>query len=132
MVDTVKELLNDQKGKELPVIHADATISQAMSFMERLSTDILLLKKDGWVKGVVTLYDFFKSPKHTLLKEVMTPKKDMHTVKLSATLGTCVSMVLRHKVRYLPVKSKSGRIIGLISRQEIYKGSDAWNQKLSE
>lgn len=108
-----------EKGADYYCIGPDASVSAAVSEMNRRGIGSLLVVKQGTLLGIITERDVLvrlvatrADPDLTLVRQVMTP--DPLTVAPSVTVEDAMLLVTRHRHRHLPVVT-SGRIHGLVS-----------------
>jgi CBS domain-containing protein len=82
----------------------------------------VLVVEKGIVVGIFTERDYImrvevegRAAKETLLRDVMTDK--MYTVTTSTSIEHCLALMIRYRLRHLPVV-EDGNLIGIISMRD--------------
>ncbi len=127
MSTTVGDLLQI-KGTKVEAISATATISDAVKHMAKVRIGCLAVAtKTGKLLGILSerdcLWKVFsagKSSRTTLVKDAMTPLKEMDTVSPSVTVEECMGLMTAGRHRHLPVLV-DGKLSGLISIGDVVK-----------
>lgn len=127
MSTTVGDLLQI-KGTKVEAISATATISDAVKHMAKVRIGCLAVAtKTGKLLGILSerdcLWKVFssgKSSRTTLVKDAMTPLKEMDTVSPSVTVEECMGLMTSGRHRHLPVLV-DGKLSGLISIGDVVK-----------
>ena len=127
MSTTVGDLLQI-KGTKVEVILLAATISDAVKHMAKVRIGCLAVAtKTGKLLGILSerdcLWKVFstgKSSRTTLVKDAMTPLKEMDTVSPSVTVEECMGLMTSGRHRHLPVLV-DGKLSGLISIGDVVK-----------
>ena len=127
MSTTVGDLLR-VKGPKVETIAPGATILEAIRRMADKHIGCLAVtNRTGRLVGIVSERDCLwkviaagRSPRTKLVKEVMTPLKEMDTVSPAVTVEECMGLMTSGRHRHLPVLV-DGRLAGLISLGDVVK-----------
>ena len=127
MSTTVGDLLRI-KGAKVETIAAAETVLEAIRRMSAKHIGCLaVVTKAGKLSGIVSERDCLwkviaegKSPKTNLVKDAMTPLKQMKTVAPGQTVEECMSLMTGRRHRHLPVLA-DGKLVGLISIGDVVK-----------
>ena len=127
MSTTVGDLLRI-KGAKVETITAAETVLDAIRRMSAKHIGCLaVVTKAGKLSGIVSERDCLwkviaegKSPKTNLVKDAMTPLKQMKTVAPGQTVEECMSLMTGRRHRHLPVLA-DGKLAGLISIGDVVK-----------
>ncbi|MGD9613030.1 MAG: CBS domain-containing protein, partial [Kiritimatiellia bacterium] len=83
--------------------------------------------KAGKLSGIVSERDVLwkiiaeaKSPKTNLVKDAMTPLKQMKTVTPAQTVEECMELISGRRHRHLPVLA-DGKLVGMVSIGDVVK-----------
>ena len=127
MSTTVGDLLRI-KGNKVETIAASETVLDAI---RRMSTKhigcLAVVTQAGKLSGIVSERDCLwkviaegKSPKTNLVKDAMTPLKQMKTVAPAVSVEECMALMTGRRHRHLPVLA-DGQLVGLISIGDVVK-----------
>lgn len=127
MSTTVGDLLQI-KGTKVEAISSTATISDAVKHMAKVRIGCLAVAtKTGKLLGILSerdcLWKVFApggSARTKLVKDAMTPLKEMDTVSPSVTVEECMGLMTAGRHRHLPVLV-DGKLSGLISIGDVVK-----------
>lgn len=127
MSTTVGDLLRI-KGAKVETITAAETVLEAIRRMSARHIGCLaVVTKAGKLSGILSERDCLwkvvaegKSPKTNLVKDAMTPLKQMKTVAPGQTVEECMSLMTGRRHRHLPVLA-DGKLAGLISIGDVVK-----------
>ena len=127
MSTTVGDLLRI-KGAKVETITAAETVLEAIRRMSAKHIGCLaVVTQAGKLSGIVSERDCLwkviaegKSPKTNLVKDAMTPLKQMKTVAPGQTVEECMSLMTGRRHRHLPVLA-DGKLTGLISIGDVVK-----------
>lgn len=127
MSTTVGDLLQI-KGTKVETIAATTTIIDAVKHMAKVRIGCLAVAtKTGKLLGILSERDCLwkviatgNSTKNTLVKDAMTPIKDVETVSPDVTVEECMGMMTAGRHRHLPV-IVDGKLAGLISIGDVVK-----------
>jgi CBS domain-containing protein len=122
-----------KKKKDVWTINAKDTIFNALVLLKEKDIGALIATDDkGKVVGIISERDYArklslegKSSKDTLVEEIMTPIKNIYTVKPENSIDECMVIVTGKHVRHLPVFDGE-TLVGIISIGDIVK------EKISE
>lgn len=120
---TVRDLLQQKHSSTNYSIHAEATVLEALKRMAEANISALLVTNDGQIIGIFTERDYARKGElqgrqasATRVKEVMT--HDMVTIAPNASLDECMGLMLKYRIRHLPVVEKD-KLIGLVSMRDV-------------
>lgn len=127
MSTTVGDLLR-AKGFNVETITATETILDAVRRMNEKHIGCLaVVTKTGKLTGILSERDCLwkviaagKSPRNALVKDVMTPARQMKTAAASMTVEECMSLMTDRRHRHLPVVA-DGKLAGLVSIGDVVK-----------
>ena len=127
MSTTVGDLLRI-KGNKVETITAPETILEGIRRMNEKHIGCLaVVTKAGKLSGILSERDVLwkviaeaKSPKTHLVKDAMTPLKQMKTVTPSQTVEECMELISGRRHRHLPVL-EGGKLVGMISIGDVVK-----------
>ena len=127
MSTTVGDLLR-VKGNKVETIAAGETILEAIRRMSAKHIGCLaVVTQAGKLSGIVSERDVLwkviaeaKSPKTHLVKDAMTPLKQMKTVTPSQTVEECMELITGRRHRHLPVL-EGGKLVGMVSIGDVVK-----------
>ena len=127
MSTTVGDLLRI-KGAKVETITAAETILEAIRRMSEKHIGCLaVVTKAGKLSGILSERDVLwkivavgKSPKTKLVKDAMTPLKQMRTVAPTQTVEECMELISGRRHRHLPVL-EGGKLVGMISIGDVVK-----------
>ena len=127
MSTTVGDLLRI-KGAKVETITAAETVLDAIRRMSAKHIGCLaVVTQAGKLSGIVSERDCLwkviaegKSPKTNLVKDAMTPVKQMKTVAPGQTVEECMALMTGRRHRHLPVLA-DGKLVGLISIGDVVK-----------
>ncbi len=127
MSTTVGDLLQI-KGINVETIEPSATVNEAIKRMsDRRIGCLAVTGKTGKLAGILSERDCLwkviaqgRSTRKVLVKEAMTPLKEMITVTPKETVPACMGLMTGRRHRHLPVLA-DGRLVGLISIGDVVK-----------
>ncbi|HWQ12732.1 MAG TPA: IMP dehydrogenase [Roseiflexaceae bacterium] len=100
-----------------------ATVHEARARLsEHHIGGLVVLDEGGELLGLVSTRDlmFERNPERTVA-EVMTPRERLVTVREGTTIDEARELLATHRVEKLPVLDAAGRLVGLITAQDIVK-----------
>ncbi len=119
---TVNDLLSVKTDGSRYAVRADETIYRAIRLMADRNIGAVLVVEKGIVIGIFTERDYImrvevegRSPKDTLLREVMTDQ--MYTVTTDTSVEQCLALMMLRHIRHLPVV-ENGNLLGIISMRD--------------
>ena len=127
MSTTVGDLLR-VKGNRVETITAAETVLEAIRRMSAKHIGCLaVVTKTGKLSGILSERDVLWkviaeaiSPKTHLVKDAMTPLKQMKTVTPSQTVEECMELITGRRHRHLPVL-EGGKLVGMVSIGDMVK-----------
>ncbi len=127
MSSTVGDLLRI-KGNKVETITAAETILEAIRRMNEKHIGCLaVVTKAGKLSGILSERDVLwkivaegLSPKTHLVKDAMTPLKQMRTVSPGQSVEECMALITGRRHRHLPVL-ENDQLVGLISIGDVVK-----------
>jgi len=118
--------------KDVQVINGESSIRDAASLMAKRKIGSLIVLNGKKPVGIITERDILtrvtannKVPDKVLIKNVMTDK--VVTIDSEALIDDAVYLMLKHKIKKLPVISE-GKIIGVVTSTDIMANSDELGQ----
>ena len=122
MKQTELPLVKDVMIREVETMGESASIAEAAQLiMESQSTHIPVTSEEGKLAGMVTAWDISAAvaQRHEELAEIMTKK--VITANLDEPLELVIRKMERSNISALPVLDDGGRVIGMVSSDEISK-----------
>jgi CBS domain-containing protein len=123
-MNRVSEIL-DEKGQDVFVIDANASVFDAVQRMVERNVGSLLVTEEGEIRGIVTERDYLRrvtlegrTDRDTSVREIMSAPLVVVTPETS--LDECMAVMTNRRIRHLPVVVE-GRVVGLISIGDIVK-----------
>mgnify|MGYP001561973973 CR=1 FL=1 len=118
--------------KSVQVINGESSIRDAASLMSKQKIGSLIVLNGKSLSGIITERDILtrvtannKLPEKVMIKNVMTPK--MITIDSEALIDDAVYLMLKHKIKRLPVTSEK-KLVGMITSTDIMANSDELGQ----
>ncbi len=104
-------------------VSPDNIAEDALDIMVKYKiTGLPVIKKDGSLFGIITNRDLrFEKNLHHKVKQVMTPKEKLVTVKEGITLDEAKDILHKFKIEKLPVVDSEFKLRGLITMKDIEK-----------
>lgn len=104
-------------------IRQDCTVGQALQTMrEREVGGLVVLDREGRVCGILTRRDTALAPDTDVpVSELMTPRERLVTALPGISLPDARALLHAHRVEKLPLVQEDGRLVGLITAQDILK-----------
>lgn len=119
---TVNDLLSAKTDSSRYAIKANETVYRAIRLMADRQIGAVLVVEKNIVVGIFTERDYImrvevegRSPKDTLLREVMTDQ--MYTVTTEASVEQCLALMMLRHIRHLPIV-ENGNLLGIISMRD--------------
>jgi CBS domain-containing protein len=119
---TVNDLLSAKTDASRYAVRADETVYRAIRLMADRRIGAVLVVEKGIVIGIFTERDYImrvevegRTPKDTLLREVMTDK--MYSVKTDTSVEQCLALMMLRHIRHLPIV-ENGNLLGIISMRD--------------
>ncbi len=83
---------------------------------------ILIISKDGKLKGIVTSRDLrFVEDQHSAVAQIMTKRSDLIVASKKTTPEEAKEIMQRNKIEKLPLVDAGDRLVGLITAKDILK-----------
>lgn len=101
----------------------ETPLSDAVALMRRRRAGTLVVVDgDRKLRGLLTERDVrFVNTREGLVESRMTPVKDLITGEGELTLAVAEQMMVRRKIKKLPLVDKHGTLIGLITAKDIHR-----------
>lgn len=121
----VSKILSEKKISNIIHVKPETTVIEALEIMaaHNIGTVVVLDDSENLV-GIFSERDYARKgilqgrkAKSTPISEVMTPK--VFTVEPEMTIQDCMEIMSERKFRHLPVKTKEGKLVGLLSVGDI-------------
>ena len=122
--DSSKATLVRSLMKHAITVHEDSDLKDvAKKFLEKNENHIVVVDEDHKLRGFLTTFDVAKAVAGNgdSLKEVMIPKRKVHTIQQSCPIDVAVRTMKKFKISSLPVLDKEEKVVGLISAEELMK-----------
>ncbi len=128
MSTPVQQLL-DSKGHEVETIQTTSSVYDALKIMdEKRIGCLLVMTKQGTLSGIISERDcvhkavILDRAIHDMqVRQVMTPKRKLICVTPDVNVDTCRELMTEKRVRHLPVVTKKGKIVGIVSIGDVVK-----------
>lgn len=139
-MNTVKALLKSKDNQTLfTIAPGEGMFFAAKGMKKKKVGSLLVFEKDNFL-GIVTERDIVwevgsesKRLKKALVRDIMTPIKDVICVYPHTSLEECMQKMKIYKIRHLPVldgKLESKKIVGIISIRDLVVGEMMHQQDL--
>ncbi len=109
---------------EEPVtISPDTTVEEAKDIMKAQGiSGLLVVDPDDKLLGILTRRDVvFEDSDRNLVKDCMTPRKDLITAGPGISIEEARELFRKHKIEKLPIVDEKGRLRGLITSADLIK-----------
>ncbi|HUX37422.1 MAG TPA: CBS domain-containing protein [Rectinemataceae bacterium] len=120
---TVRSLLGSKEHETTFAVGIDDPVLDALKAMAAKDVGAILVRDGEKYVGIFTERDYArkgevvgKTASTTKMKDVMTPK--IITVLPDATVEECMALMLKYRVRHLPV-AEGTKIVGLVSMRDV-------------
>lgn len=112
----------------------DATIAQAEAMMAQHDVGgLIVIDAENRLVGLITRRDILLAPEALkTVVEVMTPADRVVSVGPSITSHEARSILYAHRVEKLPVVSREGDVVGLITSRDVAKAEQSSNATVDE
>jgi CBS domain-containing protein len=109
-------------------IQPDQPMSEAAKLMnEKQIGALIVLDEEQNIEGIVTERDLLRryasaegDVKHTLVRDIMTPKEKLITVNKDHSLRYVMRIMTENNIRHTPILDNS-KLVGLISIRDVIK-----------
>jgi CBS domain-containing protein len=119
---TVNDLLGAKTDASRYAVKATETVYRAIQLMADRRIGAVLVVERGIVVGIFTERDYImrvevegRAARETPLRDVMT--EEMYTVTTSTSIEHCLALMIRFRLRHLPVV-EDGNLMGIISMRD--------------
>lgn len=104
-------------------VRPDHTVKDALDIMLNQNiTGLPVTEEDDTLLGIVTFRDLrFEKNLHFKVKQIMTPKKKLVTVREGTNLEEAKELLHKFRIEKLPVVNKAFKLRGLITMKDIEK-----------
>ncbi|ETO08331.1 IMP dehydrogenase [Reticulomyxa filosa] len=111
------------------VLKPDSTVADVDAIKNRFGFSGVPITEDGQMNGklvgIVSSRDIhFIDNRKTLVKDIMTPWKDLVVAKNTQSIEECNQILIRSKKGKLPLVNDQQQLVGLMSRTDLLKNSD--------
>ena len=120
---TVRSLLGKKEHETTFAVGINDPVLDALKAMAAKDVGAILVRDGEKYVGIFTERDyarkgevFGKTASTTKMKDVMTPK--IITVSPDATVEECMALMLKYRIRHLPV-TEGTKIVGLVSMRDV-------------
>jgi CBS domain-containing protein len=126
-------LVKDTMVKEVVVAERSKTLFEACEIMVTHHIDSLIIVEKRKIVGVLTEVDILraivakKDLHKTLIGEVMSTRPI--TIGPHRTLEDAAEIMIRHRIRRLPVVEADQRLVGILTQTEITKAQPSLKKK---
>ena len=122
MYDVVRSILQS-KGSEIHSVSPDATVTEAVRFMDSKRIGGVLVMSDGRPVGMFTERDLMRrvvalerDPRTTRIADVMT--REVVAVRPDISIDDAMAIVSQRRCRHLPV-TDGGHLVGMITSGDL-------------
>lgn len=122
------EIARVKRAEGLIVEHPHALPAHALvrdaraQLVEHNIGGLVVLNADGALLGLVTTRDLlFETDSDRPVVEIMTPRERLVTIDADASLGAARDLLRANRLEKLPMLDRSGRLVGLVTAQDIVK-----------
>jgi len=105
-------------------LRPEATLADVLSLTERTGHSTIAITEDGSPTGrflgIITSRDYRlgKTPRHTSVREIMTPFRSIHCAKVGVDLPQANALIWHHKLNCLPVIDEQQHLQYLVFRKD--------------
>jgi CBS domain-containing protein len=121
--------VRDLMSYPIAMVGPEATVLEAIELMARGGKGSVLVAREGLLKeglGILTTSEIFRKvfalgldSKEVKVVDIMTPAP-LVTVGLSATSKEAAGLMMKHKVRRLPVV-ENGALVGIVTSKDLLR-----------
>lgn len=122
---TVRQLLQ-ARSPHVWTTKPDATMFEALQLMADKDIGALPVIEGAKLVGIISERDYArkgilngKASKHTAVRDLMT--KDVVVVHPDHSVDRCMALMMRHKIRHLPVINEQQALVGIVSIRDVVK-----------
>ncbi|MEJ5201055.1 MAG: CBS domain-containing protein [Anaerolineales bacterium] len=123
---TVQDLLR-VKGSDVWSVSPDTSVLEALELMaEKNIGALLVLDQEGKIAGIVSERDFARHIAKAGQCIVDEPVKNFMTEEVigvhpETSIDECMMLMTKQRIRHLPVATKEGKLVGMISIGDVVK-----------
>ncbi len=122
---TVRQILQ-RKGSNVWSVSSDTLVYRALQIMQEKEIGALVVMNEaGEMAGLISERDYARkvilegrSSRETATKDIMA--KELYSVAPGATAEECISLMLKNRVRHLPVLDNE-KLVGLVSIGDVVR-----------
>jgi CBS domain-containing protein len=122
---TTRQILQ-RKGNNVWSVTPDTLVYRALQMMQEKEIGaMVVISEAGDLEGIISERDYARkvilegrSSRETATADIMT--RELHSVSPNATADECISLMLRNRIRHLPVL-EGGKLVGLVSIGDVVK-----------
>lgn len=122
-------VLFNEKGNVIHSISKDASIVEAVGVLNEFHIGALIvLDEEGHIEGIVTERDILKllgttneTVGHLLVKQIMTPKKELIIGNGDDTIEHIMSIMRDNNIRHIPIVDENSVLKGVLSMRDIIR-----------
>lgn len=122
---TIREFLNSA-NQTLSTVAPDDMVYHALTIMAERNLSALPVVKNKELIGIISERDYArkvilqgKRSRETAVSEIMTAK--VVTIEPDKTVNDCMAIMTERRIRHLPIATKEGEMIGIISIGDVMK-----------
>lgn len=121
----VKNLLSAKQDETVYSVDCDDSLMKALEIMAQANISAVLVKENEKIVGIFTERDYTRkgeleghSAAKTPVKSLMTEK--MITVMPDTSVDQCMALMMKHRIRHLPVVENE-KLVGVVSMRDVIK-----------
>jgi IMP dehydrogenase len=105
-------------------LRPEATLADVLTLTDRTGHSTIAITEDGTPTGrfvgIITSRDYRlgKTPRHTSVREIMTPFRSIHCAKVGVDLQQANALIWHHKLNCLPVIDEQQNLQYLVFRKD--------------
>jgi CBS domain-containing protein len=122
---TIREFLNSA-NQTLSTVAPEDMVYHALTIMAERNLSALPVVKNKQLMGILSERDYArkvilqgKRSRETTISEIMTAK--VVTIEPDKTVNDCMAIMTERRIRHLPIATKEGELIGIISIGDVMK-----------
>ncbi len=124
-MSTVRQLLQN-RDPQVWTAKPDTTMFEALQLMAAKDVGALPVVQGAKLVGILSERDYArkgilagKASKNTAVRELMT--KDVIVVHPDHSVDRCMALMMRHKIRHLPVLNEQQTLVGIVSIRDVVR-----------
>lgn len=122
---TVRQLLQN-RDPQVWTTKPDATMFEALQLMAAKDVGALPVVQGAKLVGILSERDYArkgilagKASKNTAVRELMT--QDVIVVHPDHSVDRCMALMMRHRIRHLPVLNEQQTLVGIVSIRDVVR-----------